>query len=90
MVKWEQLSAEQQVEVNRQLDVIRRGVVEIVPEADLRYKLANSIATGKPLKVKLGLDPSAPDIHIGHTVVLHKLRQFQQLGHEVQLLIGFN
>lgn len=88
MVEWEQLSAEQQVEVNKQLDVIRRGVVEIVPEEDLRYKLANSIATGKPLKVKLGLDPSAPDIHIGHTVVLHKVRQFQQFGHEVQLLIG--
>ncbi len=88
MVKWEQLSKEQQTEVERQLAVIRRGVVEIVPEDELKQKVANAVATGQPLKVKLGLDPSAPDIHIGHTVVLHKLRQFQELGHQVQLLIG--
>ncbi len=88
MVKWESLSQEQQSEVERQLSVIRRGVVEIVPEEELKNKIANAVATGKPLKVKLGLDPSAPDIHIGHTVVLHKLRQFQEFGHEVQLLIG--
>ncbi|MCA0753907.1 tyrosine--tRNA ligase [Paenibacillus sp. N4] len=87
-MKWEKLSKDQQEEVERQLAVIRRGVVEIVPEDELKQKIANSIATGKPLKVKLGLDPSAPDIHVGHTVVLHKLRQFQELGHEVQLLIG--
>jgi tyrosyl-tRNA synthetase len=88
MVKWEQLSPEQRAEAEKQLDVIRRGVVEIVPEEDLKQKLAHSVATGKPLKVKLGLDPSAPDIHVGHTVVLHKLRQFQQFGHEIQLIIG--
>ncbi|REE88665.1 tyrosyl-tRNA synthetase [Paenibacillus taihuensis] len=88
MVKWEELTAAQQQEVERQMDVIRRGVVEIVPEDELMAKVANSVVTGKPLKVKLGLDPSAPDIHIGHTVVLHKLRQFQQLGHSVQLIIG--
>ncbi|CAM3953136.1 tyrosine--tRNA ligase [Paenibacillus alkaliterrae] len=88
MVKWEQLSKEQQSEVERQLEVIRRGVVEIVPEDDLKQKIANAVATGTPLKIKLGLDPSAPDIHVGHTVVLHKLRQFQELGHQVQLLIG--
>lgn len=88
MVKWEELSAEQRQEVERQMEIIRRGVVEIVPEEDLMAKVVNSIASGKPLKVKLGLDPSAPDIHIGHTVVLHKLRQFQELGHEVQLIIG--
>lgn len=88
MVKWEQLTPQQQEQVERQMDVIRRGVVEIVPEDELKAKVVNSVATGKPLKVKLGLDPSAPDIHIGHTVVLHKLRQFQQLGHEVQLIIG--
>ncbi|CAM4254335.1 tyrosine--tRNA ligase [Paenibacillus tarimensis] len=82
------LSAEQERELERQLAVIRRGVVEIVPEEDLREKLAGSILSGKPLKIKLGLDPSAPDIHVGHTVVLHKLRQFQELGHVVQLLIG--
>ncbi|SFI29127.1 tyrosyl-tRNA synthetase [Paenibacillus sp. UNC496MF] len=88
MVKWEALTAAQQQEVERQMEVIRRGVVEIVPEDELKAKVANAVATGKPLKVKLGLDPSAPDIHVGHTVVLHKLRQFQQLGHDVQLIIG--
>ncbi|WP_219838940.1 tyrosine--tRNA ligase [Paenibacillus sp. R14(2021)] len=87
-MKWEQLSAAQQREVERQMEVIRRGVVEIVPEEELKAKVVQSVAAGKPLKVKLGLDPSAPDIHVGHTVVLHKLRQFQQLGHEVQLIIG--
>lgn len=88
MTKWEQLTAEQQKEVNRQLETIRRGVVEIVPEDELKQKVIDSVAAGKPLKVKLGLDPSAPDIHVGHTVVLHKLRQFQELGHQVQLIIG--
>ncbi|WP_197286161.1 tyrosine--tRNA ligase [Paenibacillus sp. FJAT-27812] len=87
-MKWESLSKEQQNEVERQLAVIRRGVVEIVPEDELKNKIANAVATGTPLRVKLGLDPSAPDIHIGHTVVLHKLRQFQQFGHQIQLLIG--
>lgn len=88
MIKWEELTREQQSEVERQLEWIRRGVVEIVPEEELKQKIAQSVASGKPLKVKLGLDPSAPDIHVGHTVVLQKLRQFQQLGHQVQLLIG--
>ncbi len=82
------INARAAAEVERQLAVIRRGVVEIVPEEELKQKVIDSVATGKPLKVKLGLDPSAPDIHIGHTVVLHKLRQFQELGHEVQLIIG--
>ena len=88
MVKWEELNAEQQLEVEHQMELIGRGVAEIVPEEELKAKVIHSVATGKPLKVKLGLDPSAPDIHVGHTVVLHKLRQFQQLGHEVQLIIG--
>lgn len=88
MAKWEELSPEQQQEVNRQLETIRRGVVEIVPEDELKNKVIHSVVTGKPLNVKLGLDPSAPDIHVGHTVVLHKLRQFQELGHQVQLIIG--
>jgi len=83
-----QLTAEQQREVERQLSIIRRGAAEIVPEDALARKIAASVVSGKPLKVKLGLDPSAPDIHIGHTVVLHKMRQFQDLGHEVQLIIG--
>ncbi|XEC97620.1 tyrosine--tRNA ligase [Paenibacillus tarimensis] len=87
-MKWEQLTSRQREEVERQLEVIGRGVVEIVPEDELKSKVIRSVAESVPLKVKLGLDPSAPDIHIGHTVVLHKLRQFQQLGHEVQLIIG--
>ncbi|WP_068775158.1 tyrosine--tRNA ligase [Paenibacillus sp. FJAT-26967] len=85
---WAQLTPEQQEEVTRQLEVLRRGAVEIVPEEDLKLKIAEAIIDNRPLKVKLGLDPSAPDIHVGHTVVLHKLRQFQEFGHEVQLLIG--
>lgn len=83
-----QLSVEQQHEVERQLGIIRRGAADIIPEDALARKIAASVVSGKPLKVKLGLDPSAPDIHIGHTVVLHKMRQFQDLGHEVQLIIG--
>ncbi len=88
MAKWEELSPQQQAEVERQLSVIKRGTVEIVPEDELRNKIIKSLLTGKPLAVKLGLDPSAPDIHVGHTVVLQKLRQFQELGHVVQLIIG--
>jgi tyrosyl-tRNA synthetase len=82
------LTEEQKQEVEHQLKVLQRGVVNIVPEEDLKVKIEKSIATNRPLKIKLGLDPSAPDVHIGHTVVLHKLRQFQELGHEIQLLIG--
>lgn len=88
MEVWGKLTEQQKKEAERQFEVISRGVVEIVPEEDLKQKIAGSLLTGKPLKVKLGLDPSAPDIHVGHTVVLHKLRQFQELGHEVQLIIG--
>ncbi|AIQ12640.1 tyrosine--tRNA ligase [Paenibacillus durus] len=87
-MKWEELSPEQQLEVLRQLEIIARGVVEIVPEEELKRKIMKSVVTGVPLNVKLGLDPSAPDIHVGHTVVMHKLRQFQELGHQVQLIIG--
>lgn len=88
MKEWGELSNDQQQEVTRQLNILARGTAEIVPEDEFRQKIINSVATGEPLKVKLGLDPSAPDIHVGHTVVLHKLRQFQELGHQVQLLIG--
>lgn len=88
MLTWDQLTEIQQQEVERQLLVIGRGAAEIVPEEALKQKIMQAVVTGKPLKVKLGLDPSAPDIHIGHTVVLQKLRQFQDLGHEVQLIIG--
>ncbi|NLB88220.1 MAG: tyrosine--tRNA ligase, partial [Syntrophomonadaceae bacterium] len=75
-------------QVDKQFELISRGVAEIVPEEELKQKLYNSIKNNKPLRVKLGLDPTAPDIHLGHTVVLNKLRQFQDLGHEVHLIIG--
>jgi len=83
-----ELTKEEKLEVERQLNVIKRGVAEIVPLEELQDKIVNSLRNKKPLKVKLGLDPSAPDIHLGHTVVLQKLRQFQELGHIVQLVIG--
>jgi len=86
--KWESLSQEQQAEVERQLTIYKNGVHEIIPEAELRQKLVKSIATEVPLKIKLGLDPTAPDVHLGHTVVLNKLRQFQENGHIIQLIIG--
>jgi tyrosyl-tRNA synthetase len=70
--------------VDRQLERIRRGTAEVIVEAELRAKLAR----GGPLRVKLGLDPTAPDLHLGHTVVLQKLRDFQDLGHEVVIVIG--
>ncbi len=75
-------------QVDAQLEIIRRGVAEIVPEEELKQKLYKSIKENRPLRAKLGLDPTAPDIHLGHTVVLNKLRQFQDLGHEVHLIIG--
>ncbi|MCC6670852.1 MAG: tyrosine--tRNA ligase [Planctomycetes bacterium] len=74
--------------VDEQLRVIRRGLVDLVDERDLRERLAESAAKGRPLRVKLGIDPSSPDIHIGHTVVLRKLRDFQDLGHTAVLLWG--
>ncbi|MBU8905207.1 tyrosine--tRNA ligase [Desertibacillus haloalkaliphilus] len=88
MVEEVTLSAEQKQQVERQLEVLNRGVVEIVPSDGLKEKIEHSVATKTPLKIKLGMDPSAPDVHIGHTVVLHKLRQFQELGHQIQLIIG--
>lgn len=74
--------------VAQQMEQIRRGTAEIVPEEELVQKLCKSLETNQPLRIKLGLDPTAPDIHLGHTVVLNKLRQFQDLGHEVHLIIG--
>jgi len=74
--------------VDAQLAVIRQGTVEVIPEADLRRKLERSLAAGEPLVVKQGFDPTTPDIHLGHTVGLRKLRQFQDLGHKVVFLIG--
>jgi tyrosyl-tRNA synthetase len=77
-----------EAEVERQMAVIRRGAVEIIPEEELLAKLRRSVKTGQPLHIKLGLDPSAPDIHIGHTVPLQKMRQFQDLGHKITIIIG--
>ena len=74
--------------VSEQMGIIKRGVVDILLEKELEEKLAKSVATGIPLKVKAGFDPTAPDLHLGHTVLLHKMRQFQQLGHEIYFLIG--
>jgi tyrosyl-tRNA synthetase len=73
---------------DQQLARIRRGAAEIVVETELRATLERSLRTATPLKVKLGLDPTAPDLHIGHTVVLQKLRDFQDLGHQVVIIIG--
>lgn len=74
--------------VAEQLEMIRRGAVEVLLEKELVDKLEKSVQTGVPLKIKAGFDPTAPDLHLGHTVLLHKLRQFQQLGHEIYFLIG--
>jgi len=74
--------------VEEQLAYLRKGVVEIVPEAELTAKLEKSRKTGKPLRVKLGVDPTAPDIHLGHTVVIRKLKHFQDMGHTAVFLIG--
>ena len=77
-----------EAEVERQLAVIRTGTQELVNETELRARLAESIRSSRPLRVKLGMDPSAPDLHLGHTVVLEKLRDFQELGHLPIFLIG--
>ncbi|GDY01627.1 tyrosine--tRNA ligase [Planctomycetota bacterium] len=74
--------------VDEQLAVLRRGVVDLVHEQELRERLLESLKTGRPLRVKLGIDPSSPDIHLGHTVVLRKLRDFQGLGHTAIVLWG--
>ncbi|HMN25505.1 MAG: tyrosine--tRNA ligase [Ignavibacteriaceae bacterium] len=74
--------------LNEQMDIIKRGVVEIIPEDELVKKIEKSIKTNKPLNIKLGCDPSRPDLHIGHSVVIRKLAQFQELGHQAILIIG--
>ena len=74
--------------VDEQLAHLRRGAAEIIREEDLKAKLEKSLATGKPLRAKLGVDPTAPDIHLGHTVVIRKLKHFQDLGHTAVFLIG--
>jgi tyrosyl-tRNA synthetase len=74
--------------ITEQMDLIKRGVSEIIPEEELVKKLEKSSAEGKPLNIKLGCDPSRPDLHIGHSVVLRKLAQFQSLGHQAILIVG--
>jgi tyrosyl-tRNA synthetase len=74
--------------VEKQMEVIKRGTVEIILEDELVQKLKRSVDTNTPLCIKLGLDPTAPDIHLGHTVVLQKVRQFQEMGHEAVIILG--
>ncbi|MFW0861516.1 MAG: tyrosine--tRNA ligase [Dethiobacter sp.] len=74
--------------VQQQFEIIKNNTVEIIAEEELLKKLNHSVSTGIPLRVKLGLDPSAPDLHLGHAVVLHKLREFQELGHQVMIILG--
>ncbi len=74
--------------VKEQMDLIKRGAVEIIPEEELVQKLEKSYKENKPLNIKLGCDPTRPDLHLGHSVVLRKLAQFQQLGHQAILIIG--
>lgn len=75
-------------EVERQLNILKRGVEEIISEEELKKKIEKSLKTGKPLKIKLGIDPTGSEIHLGHAVPIRKLKQFQDLGHTVQLLLG--
>src|SRR3974390_2107729 len=74
--------------VEEQLEYLKKGAAEVIPEQELKQKLENSAKTGKPLRVYLGVDPTAPDIHLGHTVVLRKLKHFQDMGHTAIFLIG--
>src|ERR1044072_8323347 len=76
------------IPVQEQLERIRRGAVEIIREEELIAKLKRAQKTGKPLRVKAGFDPTAPDIHLGHTVLIRKMKHFQDLGHVAIFLIG--
>jgi tyrosyl-tRNA synthetase len=76
------------MDLEREMEVIRRGAVELVTPEELKKKLARARAEGRPLRIKLGMDPTAPDLHLGHTVVLQKLKQFQELGHTAIFLVG--
>jgi tyrosyl-tRNA synthetase len=74
--------------VDEQLAYLKKGAAEIIPEPELRASLEKSLKTGTPLRVYLGVDPTAPDLHLGHTVVLRKLKHFQDMGHTAVFLIG--
>src|SRR5438046_2965684 len=76
------------IPIEQQLERIRRGAVEIIREEEFVEKLKRAQKTGKPLRVKAGFDPTAPDIHVGHTVLIRKMKHFQDLGHTVIFLIG--
>ena len=76
------------MDLEKQLAIIKRGAVDLISEEELKNKLGMSIKSGRPLKIKAGFDPTAPDLHLGHAVLLRKLRQFQDLGHKVYFLIG--
>lgn len=91
MSKWideNELTTGQLQEVERQMAQYVQGAEDVIPTEELRMKVIRSVFNQTPLKVKLGLDPSAPDIHLGHTVVLNKIKQFQENGHEIHLIIG--
>ena len=75
-------------ELSRQLELILRGVVEVIQRVELESKLTRALKENRPLRVKAGFDPTAPDLHLGHTVLIHKLKHFQELGHQVIFLIG--
>jgi len=75
-------------ELTRQMDLILRGAVEVIQRSELETKLARSLKDSRPLRIKAGFDPTAPDLHLGHTVLIHKLKHFQDLGHQVIFLIG--
>ena len=68
--------------VDEQMDLLEKGAAEIIRVSDLRERLEESRKTGRPLRIKVGFDPTAPDLHLGHTVLMRKLRHFQQLGHQ--------
>src|SRR5215510_3093215 len=74
--------------IDEQLTYLKKGMAEIIREEDLKERLTQSAKTGKPLQVKAGFDPTAPDLHLGHTVLLRKMKHFQDLGHRVIFLIG--
>src|SRR5690348_2906464 len=82
------MSASKFKPVDEQLAFLKKGAAEVIPEPELKAKLEKSFRTGTPLRVYLGVDPTAPDIHLGHTVVLRKLKHFQDLGHTAIFLIG--
>ncbi len=82
------INKEEEKQIEEQIKIIGKGAQEIISEEELRGKLIHSLVKNKPLVVKLGLDPSAPDIHLGHTVVLRKIRQLQELGHHAVIIIG--